>query len=29
MRAAVYKGNRRLVVEEVETPVPGPSEVLI
>ena len=29
MRAAVYKGNQRLEVEEIPTPVPGPGEVLL
>ena len=29
MKAAVYKGSQQLVVEEVETPTPGPNEVLI
>ena len=29
MRAAVYKGNQRLVVEEVATPEPGPGQVLV
>ena len=29
MRAAVYKGNQRLEVEEIPTPIPGPGEVLL
>ena len=29
MKAAVYKGNRRLAVEEIPTPTPGPHQVLI
>lgn len=29
MRAAVLKGPRKIIVEEVPTPEPGPSEVLI
>ena len=29
MKAAVYKGNRRFAVEEVDTPTPGPNQVLI
>lgn len=29
MRAAVYKGDRRIEVEDVETPKPGPGQVLM
>jgi (R,R)-butanediol dehydrogenase/meso-butanediol dehydrogenase/diacetyl reductase len=29
MKAAVYKGKQRLVVEEVPTPSPGPGQVLV
>ena len=29
MKAAVYKGNQKLSVEEVPTPTPGPGQVLI
>lgn len=29
MKAAVYKGKQRLVVEEVPTPSPGPEQVLV
>jgi L-iditol 2-dehydrogenase len=29
MRAAVYRGERRVVVEEIPTPVIGPGEILI
>ncbi len=29
MRAAVYKGNQKLVVEEVPTPAPGPGQVVV
>ena len=29
MRAAVYKGNQTLVVEEVPTPAPGPGQVVV
>ena len=29
MRAAVYKGNQRLSVEEIPTPSPGPGQVLV
>jgi L-iditol 2-dehydrogenase len=29
MRAAVYQGEGRVSVEEIDTPVPGPGEVLI
>ena len=29
MRAAVYKGNQRLAVEEIPTPDPGPGQVLV
>lgn len=29
MRAAVYKGRRRLQVEEIPTPEPGPGQVLV
>ena len=29
MKAAVYKGNRRMDVEEIPTPSPGPGQVLV
>ena len=29
MKAAVYKGKQKLTIEEVDTPIPGPNEVLI
>jgi (R,R)-butanediol dehydrogenase/meso-butanediol dehydrogenase/diacetyl reductase len=29
MKAAVYKGNQKLSVEEVPTPTPGPGQVLV
>ena len=29
MRAAVYKGNQQLVVEDVPTPTPGPGQVVV
>ncbi len=29
MRAAVYRGESRIVVETVPTPLPGPGEILI
>ena len=29
MKAAVYKGNRQLSVEEIPTPEPGPNQVLV
>ena len=29
MKAAVYKGNQRIEIEEVPTPVPGPGQVLV
>ncbi len=29
MRAAVYRGEHRVQVEEVETPIPGPGELLV
>ena len=29
MKAAVYRGERRLVVEEIPTPSPGPGQVLV
>ena len=29
MKAAVYKGNRRIVVEDIPTPSPGPGQVLV
>ena len=29
MKAAVYKGNQRLEVEEISTPTPGPGQVLM
>ena len=29
MKAAVYKGNQTIKIEEIDTPEPGPKQVLI